>query len=153
MKRNVLHIRKIDLVLFFPPLQNFLQWWSAIFAKTKGKKKRKKKKKEGKKEKIPVKIKQTRAIRMEQEMIWARASKFTSVLILHDMLIWLDKKKLQVTQGMASSMSSASAGKLACVKMGTQPGGGYLTEFYTERLRPEVQPRILLYTRQFWKER
>ena len=28
-----------------------------------------KKKKEGKKEKIPVKIKQTRAIRMEQEMI------------------------------------------------------------------------------------
>lgn len=70
MKRNVLHIRKIDLVLFFPPLQNFLQWWSAIFAKTKGKKKkRKKKKKEGKKEKIPVKIKQTRAIRMEQEMI------------------------------------------------------------------------------------
>ena len=115
--------------------------------KNKRKKKRKKKKKEGKKEKIPVKIKQTRAIRMEQEMIWARASKFTSVLI------WHDKEKLQVTQGMASSMSSASAGKLACVKMGTQPGGGYLTEFYTERLRPEVQPRILLYTRQFWKER
>ena len=42
---------------------------------------------------------------------------------------------------MASSMSSASAGKLACVKKGTQRGGGYLTEFYTERLRPEVQPR------------
>ena len=43
MKRNVLHIRKIDLVLFFPPLQNFLQWWSAIFAKTKGKKKKEEK--------------------------------------------------------------------------------------------------------------
>ena len=40
------------------------------------------------------------------------------------MLIWHDKKKLQVTQGMASSMSSASAGKVACVKKGTQRGGG-----------------------------
>ena len=43
MKRNVLHIRKIDLVLFFPPLLNFLQWWSAIFAKTKGKTKKEEK--------------------------------------------------------------------------------------------------------------
>ena len=51
MKRNVLHIRKIDLVLFFPPLQNFLQWWSAIFAKTKGKKKERRKRKKERKRK------------------------------------------------------------------------------------------------------
>ena len=78
-------------------------------------------------------------------MIWARASKFTNALILHNQ--WHDKKKLQVTRGMAVSMSSASAGKLVCVIAGV--GGGILDRV----LYGEVQPRILLYTRQFWKKR
>ena len=68
MKRNVLHIRKKDLVLFFHHCKISCNG-GALSSQKQKEKKRKKKKKEGKKEKIPVKIKQTRAIRMEQEMI------------------------------------------------------------------------------------
>lgn len=56
-KRNVLHI---TIAKFLAMVERYLR---------KNKRKKKKKKKEGKKEKIPVKIKRTGAIRMEQEMI------------------------------------------------------------------------------------
>jgi len=67
MKRNVLHIRKIDLGPVLSTIA-FLAMVERYLRKNK-RKKRKKKKKEGKKEKIPVKIKRKRAIRMEQDMI------------------------------------------------------------------------------------
>ena len=62
MKRNVLHIRKIDLGPVLSTTAKFLAMVERYLRKNKREKKRKK-------EKIPVIIKRTRAIRVEQEMI------------------------------------------------------------------------------------